>query len=145
MHATDTFVFGFARTLTAHPHVSGTPEDFDNIGEVIYNQWREFGFDKVELVNYTVLLSYPNRSNPNVLQLRNATNFILYSVNTMVEPPLIPSEDDPTVIPPYNAYSGSGSVMVLCSQLLLTLPASIQPLPPFLSGPSCVRQLRNSG
>lgn len=110
--------------------MSGTSEDINNIGKVIYNQWKGFGFDKVELVNYTVLLSYPNRSNPNVLQLRNATNFTLYSVNTIVEPPVIPIENDSTVIPPFNAYSGSGSAMVLytCIQLLPMLTSLPGPI-----------------
>ncbi len=69
-------------------------------------------FDKVELVNYSVLLSYPNTSNPNVLQLLSAKSELLYSAHSKQEPPLTPGEDDPNVAPPFNAYSGSGETSV---------------------------------
>ena len=79
---------------------------------MIYQQWEGFMFDKVELVNYSVLLSYPNTSNPNVLQLLNAKNELLYNSHSKQEPPLTPGEDDPNVAPPFNAYSGSGKTSV---------------------------------
>ncbi len=69
-------------------------------------------FDKVELVNYSVLLSYPNTSNPNVLQLKGGDGLLLYNGNTAQEPPLTPGENDSNVAPPFNAYSGSGEAKV---------------------------------
>ena len=78
-------------------------------------------FDKVELVNYSVLLSYPNTSNPNSLQLLDGKGQLLYDAHTKQEPPLTIGEDDPNVAPPFNAYSGSGKVTVsLCDAILLT-------------------------
>ena len=69
-------------------------------------------FDKVELVNYSVLLSYPNTSNPNSLQLFDGKGQLLYNAHSKQEPPLTPGEDDPNVAPPFNAYCGSGKVTV---------------------------------
>ena len=69
-------------------------------------------FDKVELVNYSVLLSYPNTSNPNSLQLFDGKGQLLYNAHSKQEPPLTPGEDDPNVAPPFNAYSGNGTASV---------------------------------
>ena len=60
-------------------------------------------------MNYTVLLTYPDPSAPNVVELMGADGTVVYSANTTMEPPLTPGEDDPTVAPPFNAYSGLGN------------------------------------
>ena len=99
------------RTLTAKPHIAGSEENHQ-LAVMIYEQWEGFSFDKVELVNYSVLLSYPNTSNPNRLFLMNSTGEVLYDAHTEQEPPLTPGEDDPNVAPPFNAYSGSGTATV---------------------------------
>lgn len=97
--------------MTEKPHIGGSEENHQ-LAVMIYQQWEGFMFDKVELVNYSVLLSYPNTSNPNVLQLLNAKNELLYNSHSKQEPPLTPGEDDPNVAPPFNAYSGSGKTSV---------------------------------
>ena len=93
------------------PHIAGSDAN-KGLAMLIYNQWKGFNFDVVELANYSVLLSYPNESNPNALQLMDASSNVLYDAKTRQEPPLTPGEDDPTVASPFNAYSGSGSVSV---------------------------------
>ena len=100
----------FFRTLTAKPHVAGTPGNRD-LAELIYKQWKGYNFDKVELLNYTVLVSYPNSTARNALKLMDGSD-VIYEAHTDAEPPLTPGEDDPDVIPPYLAYSGNGSVKV---------------------------------
>ena len=65
----------------------------------------------MELLNYTVLVSYPNSTAQNVLRLMVGSD-VVYEAHTDAEPPLTPGEDDPDVIAPYLAYSGNGSVMV---------------------------------
>ena len=80
---------------------------------MIHNEWRGYGFDSVELFNYSVYLSYPNTSNPNRLTLKEGSGDVLYESHIAQEPPLTPGEGDPNVVPPFNAYSGSGSVTVL--------------------------------
>ena len=63
----------------------------------------------MQLVNYTVLLSYPDPANPNVLQIRSGGGEVVFTANTSSEPPLTPGEDDPSVAAPFNAYSGVGN------------------------------------
>ena len=100
------------RMLTETPHIAGSDEN-KRLAETIYKQWRDdYKFDEVELVNYTVLLSYPNTSNPNVLQLETDNGTVLHSVNTEQEPPLTPGENDTDVVSPFNAYAGAGSAKV---------------------------------
>ncbi|KAL5481832.1 hypothetical protein EMCRGX_G022084 [Ephydatia muelleri] len=94
--------------LTILPHIAGSPQNM-KLAQDIYTQWVNYGFDDVQLVNYSVLLSYPNTSNPNVLLLKNVTGDTIYSAHTAQETPLTPGENDSTVAMPFNAYSGSGS------------------------------------
>jgi len=82
---------------------------------MIYEQWKGYGiFDEVKLVNYSVLLSYPDPDKPNRLQLFNSSGGLVYQANTSMEPPLTPGENDSTVVPPFNAYSGNGNASVSC-------------------------------
>ncbi len=78
----------------------------------LYNEWSKYNFDKVELVNYTVYLSYANQSNPNVLLLEDSSGDVLYNASTAQEPPLTPGENNESVARPFNAYSGLGNVSV---------------------------------
>lgn len=79
---------------------------------MMHDEWQQYGFDSVELFNYSVLLSYPNASDPNSLTLKQSDGQLLYQSHIAQEPPLTPGEDDPDVAPPFNAYSGSGNVTV---------------------------------
>ena len=97
-------------TLTAKPHIAGSTDDHD-LADLIYKQWSGYNFDKVEMVNYSVLVSYPNSSAPNVLNLMQGSE-VIYTAHTGQEPPLTPGEDDGDVVPPYVAYSGNGTVKV---------------------------------
>lgn len=63
----------------------------------------------MQLVNYTVLLSYPDSTNPTVLQIRSSGGEVVFSASTKMEPPLTPGEDDSSVAAPFNAYSGVGN------------------------------------
>ena len=78
-------------------------------------------FDEVELVNYSVYLSYPSPDKGNVLQLLGPTGDVLYEANTSKEPPLTPGENDSTVVPPFNAYSGYGNATVSLMLVLQTI------------------------
>ena len=51
-------------------------------------------FDKVELVNYSVLLSYPGKPDENFLQILNSSGDIMYNASIHQEPPLTPGEND---------------------------------------------------
>ena len=101
----------YCRELTVKPHVAGKEQN-KVLADDIYNQWRQYKFDEVEMCDYNVLLSYVNRSNYNSLQLRSSTGDVLYGAETRQEPPLTEGEDDPNVPPPFNAYSGVGKASV---------------------------------
>ncbi len=79
---------------------------------MIAKEWKGYGFDSVELVNYTVLLSYPNKTLPNTLRIIDSMGIVKYDSHIGQEPPLTPHEDDPDVASPFNAFSGSGNVTV---------------------------------
>ena len=96
------------QNLTVLPHIAGSSQNM-KLAQDIYTQWVNYGFDDVQLVNYSVLLSYPNTSNPNVLLLKNLAGETIYNAHTAQEAPLTPGENDSTVAMPFNAYSGSGN------------------------------------
>ena len=97
--------------MTEKPHIAGKERNMQ-IARDLYQQWKEYGFDLVEMSNYSVLLDYVNRSNYNVLKLQNSKGDTLYVANTTQEKPLVKGEDDPSVPPPFNAYSGVGQAKV---------------------------------
>ena len=78
----------------------------------IYKEWSGYGFDSVEVINYTVLLSYPDKDKPNSLQLKDSSGAVVYDSKIAEEPPLTDDEKKPNVAAPFNAYSGSGTVTV---------------------------------
>lgn len=101
------------RYLTAKPHIAGKHRNSE-LASSLYDQWVKYGFDAVELSNYSVLLDYVNRSNYNVLTLMNSDGETIYTANTTQEEPLVEGEDDPDVPPPFNSYSGVGQAQVNC-------------------------------
>lgn len=65
------------RKFTRLPHLAGTEQNLV-YAEEIKEEWLQFGLDSVEMVPYDVLLSYPNKSQPNYIsivdQLGNEVN-----------------------------------------------------------------------
>ncbi len=53
------------RSLTKKPQLAGTDAD-EELAGFILNEWKLMGID-VSLVNYTVLLSYPDVEKPNLV------------------------------------------------------------------------------
>ena len=130
------------RTLTKDPHIAGSETNIQ-LAYFVAKQWEDLGFDKVELFNYTVLLQYPNDTNPNKFQLLDGSGTVFYDAPTaQMEPPLTTDEKKPGVARPFNAYSGVGSArvrtLILPSSpshphpLTLILPLSL-PNPPTLT------------
>ena len=100
------------RELTEKPHIAGNVSDVA-VAMLVYNRWKGYKFDKLELTNYTVLLQYPgNYTRPNQLQLQNSTGGVIYNASIQQEKPLTPGENDSSVAPPFNAYSGNGNATV---------------------------------
>ena len=95
------------------PHIAGSDRN-DELADSLVTQWNSYGFDSVNIYNYTVLLTFPNKSSLNVLNIVSSKDFnhVLFEANTTLEKPLVDGEDNPNVVPPYNAYSGIGAVNV---------------------------------
>ena len=113
LYVTKAFVCVRYRMLTVDPHIAGSDRNDKLAGDLV-TQWNSYGFDSVQTYNYTVLLTFPNKSSLNVLNIvsNNGSANVLFEANTTLEKPLAPGEDNPNVAPPYNAYSGIGTVNV---------------------------------
>ncbi|KAL4238468.1 N-acetylated-alpha-linked acidic dipeptidase 2 [Mactra antiquata] len=97
------------RELVKHPHVAGTPKDFEQ-ADMLRNFWLESGLDDAVVTSYDVLLSYPDDVIPNIVTIVNTTNN-----ETVVKSPdkdkNLTSEENTKEFPfPYLGYSGTGTV-----------------------------------
>ena len=67
------YIIGIAicsyRNLTSKPHLAGTPADLEQ-AEVMKQIWLDQGLDRVDIVGYDVLLSYPAKDDPNLIKLK---------------------------------------------------------------------------
>ena len=66
MFEIEKFVFFSFRILTEKPHLAGTPADKEN-AEYVKEQWDKHGLDSAKVVPYNVLLSYPEKDQPNLV------------------------------------------------------------------------------
>ncbi|XP_078078919.1 N-acetylated-alpha-linked acidic dipeptidase 2 [Mustelus asterias] len=96
----------YLRNWTLFPHLAGTENNLQ-LAQQIQKQWKNWGLDSVELVHYDVLLSYPNKSNPNYISIIDENGYSIF--NTSFYEPLPPGyENVEDLIPPFNAYSPAG-------------------------------------
>jgi len=92
------------KTLTAEPHVASSPEDYKT-AEYVARKFREAGLE-TEIVPYRVVLSFPIK----VQFEATAPGGFSQSGPTPEHVDGDPSENDPRILPPYNASSASGDV-----------------------------------
>ncbi|KAM7413191.1 hypothetical protein PAMA_020525 [Pampus argenteus] len=94
------------RKFTRLPHLAGTEQNL-KYAEQIKKEWQEFGLDSVESVPYDVLLSYPNKSQPNYISIVDALGHEV--INTSLSEPVPEGyEDVSNIVPPYSAFSPKG-------------------------------------
>ncbi|XP_047135575.1 N-acetylated-alpha-linked acidic dipeptidase 2 isoform X1 [Hydra vulgaris] len=96
----------FLRYFTKEPHLAGTPIGKKQ-AEHVKREWDKYGFDKVEIKKYDVLLSYP--STPASVTVQNPDGKLIYTAKT-VEEPFFEEERSNLSVYPFNAYSASGDV-----------------------------------
>lgn len=96
------------RMLTQSPHLAGEEQNYF-LARKIKEQWDEVGLDHVTLTPYKVLLSYPNMSDLNYVELLDERNQSRYK-SDLREPVLTPKENNTDVVPPFNAYSAPGDI-----------------------------------
>ncbi len=92
------------RTLTAAPHVAGTPEDRAT-AEYVARKFREAGLE-TEIVEYKVLLNYPVEISVDAVAPVGLT--MHGPTREHVEGD--PFDNDPRIIMPFSGYSPSGDV-----------------------------------
>lgn len=98
----------YLRDLTKVPHLAASDKDKE-LTQWIAKEWREYGFDHVQLDSYNILLSYPDQSNPNKIYLKDQDNIIQFS-SKHKEDVLRAEDDHPDFIHAYNAYAPAGDV-----------------------------------
>ena len=94
------------RKLTAQSHLAGTPADKKQAEEMKVF-WESQGLTSW-LTPYDVLLSYPDKDNPNRIELRDGSGKVQFTTQ-LVEKRLRPDESHTSVMPPFNAFSGKGT------------------------------------
>ncbi|KAM4690072.1 glutamate carboxypeptidase 2-like [Rhinophrynus dorsalis] len=97
------------RYFTSKPHIAGSPQEEDVLVNYIYKTWQS-SLNGAKIYNYTVLLSYPNSSDPNYVSILN-TDGSESDISDKVEKILSPDQNDPTVVNPFNAYSPAGVIV----------------------------------
>uniref|UniRef100_A0A673HX30 Glutamate carboxypeptidase 2-like n=1 Tax=Sinocyclocheilus rhinocerous TaxID=307959 RepID=A0A673HX30_9TELE len=94
------------RKFTRLPHLAGSQQNLD-LAKQIRAEWMEFGLDSVELVPYDVLLSYPNKTNPNYISIVDHLGNEIFNTS-LAEPVPEGYEDVTDIVPPYSAFSAKG-------------------------------------
>ncbi|MGB6973150.1 MAG: M28 family metallopeptidase [Terracidiphilus sp.] len=93
------------KTLTAQPHVAGTPEDHAT-ALYVARKFREAGLE-TEIVPYRVLLNWPKEVR---VQAYDAQGKLLMTGPTREHVSHDPYQENPKIIMPFNGSSGSGDV-----------------------------------
>ncbi|XP_010768990.1 glutamate carboxypeptidase 2-like [Notothenia coriiceps] len=94
------------RKFTRLPHLAGTEQNL-KYAEQIMKDWKEYGLDSVEMVPYDVLLSYPNKSQPNYISIIDQLGSEVFNTS-LAEPVPEGYEDVSNIVPPYSAFSPKG-------------------------------------
>ncbi|XP_058600321.1 N-acetylated-alpha-linked acidic dipeptidase 2 isoform X2 [Onychostoma macrolepis] len=94
------------RKFTRLPHLAGSQQNLD-LAKQIRAEWMEFGLDSVELEPYDVLLSYPNKTNPNYISIVDHLGSEIFNTS-LAEPVPEGYEDVTDIVPPYSAFSAKG-------------------------------------
>ncbi|XP_038123930.1 N-acetylated-alpha-linked acidic dipeptidase 2 [Cyprinodon tularosa] len=94
------------RKFTRLPHLAGTEQNL-KYAEQIMKEWKDFGLDSVEMVPYDILLSYPDKSQPNYISIVDHSGNEVFNTS-LAEPVPQGYEDVSNIVPPYSAYSPKG-------------------------------------
>ena len=63
----------YCSSLTRRPHIAGNKQN-RKLAEYIRDKLKSYKFDRVEMVQYNVLVSMPPRDKPNVVKIVNTTD-----------------------------------------------------------------------
>ncbi|XP_022258162.1 glutamate carboxypeptidase 2 homolog, partial [Limulus polyphemus] len=100
----------YLKYLSKKPHVAGTARDFE-LAKYIRNMWSNQGLDKVEMVPYNILLSYPDPQHPNTVEIVDSNNGEVFFTAQLQEKK-VPQAGGEDMGMAYNGFSPSGDVTV---------------------------------
>ncbi|CAH2328422.1 Hypothetical predicted protein [Pelobates cultripes] len=95
--------------FSSKPHIAGSSQEEDVLANYIYTTWKS-SLNGAKIYNYTVLLSYPNSTDPNYVAIVSSDG-TESDISDKVEKILSPDQNDSTVVNPFNAYSPSGVIV----------------------------------
>ncbi|KAL3881663.1 hypothetical protein ACJMK2_028073 [Sinanodonta woodiana] len=96
------------KNYTSKQRFAGTENVMDMVKHIA-QQWRDHGLDKVEITPYEVLMSYPNTTNPNRVEIV-MTDGVPVFTSAFVEKALDEDGKQSDIIPPYNSWAPAGVV-----------------------------------
>ncbi|EEC16606.1 glutamate carboxypeptidase, putative, partial [Ixodes scapularis] len=97
------------RFLAAEPHVAGTQREENVLANYIKEKFTEYGLDFVKIASYDVLLSYPNVSDPNTVQVLNISSGEVF-FDAATQEDVIPGVNS-DIGPAFLAYSPPNDVL----------------------------------
>ncbi|GAB1611169.1 N-acetylated-alpha-linked acidic dipeptidase 2-like isoform X1, partial [Argonauta hians] len=95
------------RNYTTKPSLTGT-EGEKELVDKIYSTWKQNGLTDVTITPYDILMSYPNRTKPNVVQLVSNRSHVVFT-SSLFEPELRKGDHSAQLVPPYNSFAPSGT------------------------------------
>lgn len=95
----------YLKHLSSVPHLAGTDQDLQQ-AEWLRDNFNKSGLDRVVVVPYHVLLSYPNMTQPNKVYLLDDKGIANFTTSGKQTPLSQPEESSPLAAPNFNAYSG---------------------------------------
>ncbi|XP_005351841.1 N-acetylated-alpha-linked acidic dipeptidase-like protein [Microtus ochrogaster] len=97
------------RELSKEPHVASSPRD-EALVRLLLERWQDTatGLDSAKSYEYNVLLSFPNRDQPNVVEVVGPDGTVLHSFVPR-EKNLTGEQGEPNVLQPYAAYAPAGT------------------------------------
>ncbi len=93
------------KTLTAEPHIAGSPEDYKT-AQYVAEKFKAAGL-QTEIVKYTAWLNHPGEQH---LTVMDQTGKVLLQGPTPEHVASDPFQDDPRVVPGFSSSSASGDV-----------------------------------
>ncbi|XP_069805762.1 N-acetylated-alpha-linked acidic dipeptidase 2-like [Dendropsophus ebraccatus] len=95
--------------FASKPHIAGSFQEEEVLMKYIHNTWKS-SLHGSKIYNYTVLLSYPNATDPNYVSILSSDG-VESDISAKVEKILSPDQNDSTVVNPFNAYSPAGIIV----------------------------------
>ena len=96
--------------MSSVPHLAGTEQDYEQ-AKWLHDNFLQSGLDRVVIVPYQVLLSYPNMTQPNKVHLLDDKGVANFTTEGKQTPLSQPEEFSESAAPNFNAYSGKTGII----------------------------------